>query len=114
LFCFYIETASFGVSVEPKLTEINRKKPVLLPELPLDVPLKLLTSTVTDNFDRGHTIFYKIVGASWLKKDIRSQKLLSLKYYSKCKKIRWLLLFILLTFPYVGFSLSKIAFKNAF
>jgi hypothetical protein len=30
------------------------------------------------------------------------------------KKLRWLLLFILFTSPYVGFSLSKLAFKNVF
>ncbi len=30
------------------------------------------------------------------------------------KKLRWLLLFILFPFSYVGFSLSKLAVKNAF
>ncbi len=66
------------------------------------------------NFDRGHQNFYKIVGALWFKKDILSQKLLCLKYYSKCKKLKMVVLFTLFTFPYVGFSLSKLAFKNAF
>jgi hypothetical protein len=79
------------------------------------IPSKLLTSTVTHNFDRGSQKFKKIVGASRLKKGIRSQKLLSLKYFSKCPKIfRWLLLFVLFTFPHVDFSLSKLDIKKRF
>jgi hypothetical protein len=65
--------------------------------------------------------FKKIVGASWLKKGILSQKFLSLKYFSKCpnklKVVLWFLLFVLLTFPtypYVGFSLLNLGLKNAF
>ncbi len=64
------------------------------------VPSKLLTSTLTHNFVRESQKIKKIVGASRLKKGILSQKLLSLKYFSKCQKIfRWLLLFVLFTSP---------------
>jgi hypothetical protein len=38
------------------------------------------------NFDRGSQNV-EIVGPSWLKKGIISQTLLSVKYFSKCKKI---------------------------
>jgi hypothetical protein len=47
----------------------------------LNVPSKLLTSTVTPNFDRRLQIFKKIVGASWFKIGRLSQKLFSLKYF---------------------------------
>ncbi len=49
-------------------------------------PSKLLTSTVTHNFDRGSQIFKKIVGTLRLKKGILSQKLSSLKNCWKCPK----------------------------
>jgi hypothetical protein len=35
-------------------------------------------------------------------------------FFEMQKNLRWLLLLILFTFPYVGFSLSKLAFKNVF
>ncbi len=49
------------------------------------------------------------------KKHILSQKLLILKYYTKCQKnLKIVVTVFLFTFPYVAFSLSKLAFKNAF
>jgi hypothetical protein len=50
------------------------------------VPSNLLTSTMTPNFDRWSQRIKKIVGASRLKKDTLSLKLLSLKYILKCPK----------------------------
>ncbi len=39
LFRFFIETASFGVSVKPKLTETNRNKPKIFSDLALELSL---------------------------------------------------------------------------
>jgi hypothetical protein len=35
-------------------------------------------------------------------------------FFKMPKKCRWLFLFVLFSFPYVGFSLSKVDIKNAF
>ncbi len=46
LFRFYIETASFGVSIKPKLTETNRNKPEQAPVLSLDMSVLQLPGIV--------------------------------------------------------------------
>ncbi len=48
----------------------------------LDIPSKLLTSTVTPNFDMVSQIIVKILGAQQFEIGNLSQKLFSLKYFS--------------------------------
>ncbi len=79
----------------------------------VSLPSKLLTSTATHNFDtrQGIPKIFKncrclmVQERHPLSKAFKSEILLEMH-----KKIRWLLLFILFTFPYVGFNLSKLAF----
>jgi hypothetical protein len=71
------------LSERPEITKQTKKENLQSIEL---LPSKLLTSSVTLNFDRGSQKIKKILGASRLKKGILSQKLLSLKYFSTCQK----------------------------
>ncbi len=83
----------------------------------VSLPSKLLTSTATHNFDARQGVpkilkncrCFMVQEGHPLSKAFKSEILLEMH-----KKLRWLLLFILFTFPYVGFSLSKLAFKKVF
>jgi hypothetical protein len=80
------------------------------------VPSKLLTSTMTHNFDRGVPKGFKNF------RNFRDQERHPLSKafkFEKClemtkKNYRQLLLLVFLSFSCVGFSLSKLDFKNAF
>jgi hypothetical protein len=77
------------------------------------LPSKLLTSTVTPNFDRVSQIIVKILGAPQFMIGNLSQKLFSLKYFSLYKKkLRRVPLFVLHIFLHVGFCLSKLGFEK--
>jgi hypothetical protein len=80
-----------------------------------DIPSKLLTSTLTHNFDRESHIFYKncrcFMAQEWDPLSKTKNSGIFIKMQKKKIKVGVTVSF-LYTFPHVGFSLSKLDIKN--